>query len=470
MADVQPPVLIIDDDQDMRWALRTMLQDIGLAVTEANAGTTGLEAAARARPAAVLLDLRIPGLSGEEVLADLKRNYPVLPVIVITGYGSIAGAVNTIRAGAFDYLTKPFDNEAVISSVRRAIMQHCPDPTGTGGTVKETITKLMGSGPAIQELVTQVGTVVDTDYSVVIGGETGTGKEIIAQVLHRYGPRRARPFVVLDCGTISDALVASEFFGHERGAYTGAHERRRGRFEVAASGGTLFLDEIGNLCVSGQRALLRVLEERVIYRVGSTTPIPLDTRLIAATNEALGDDEDAGAVRSDLFYRLSECIIIAPPLRKRPEDIEYLAYRFLRQAQKLNETTAHDLTPCALDLLQSYPWPGNVRQLRNVVRRAGLMTSGEVTAAHIQTCIPKRAGRVTVTRSSPLHTEPATLRDLVDYRVRLLERDAILDALTQAKGNKTIAARRLGIDYKTFRIKLKVIEQHVPVDHDDIAV
>jgi DNA-binding NtrC family response regulator len=288
--------------------------------------------------------------------------------------------------------------------------------------------------------------------------------------LHRYGPRRARPFVVLDCGTISDALVASEFFGHERGAYTGAHERRRGRFEVAASGGTLFLDEIGNLCVSGQRALLRVLEERVIYRVGSTTPIPLDTRLIAATNEALGDDEDAGAVRSDLFYRLSECIIIAPPLRKRPEDIEFLAYRFLRQAQKLNETTAHDLTPCALDLLQSYPWPGNVRQLRNVVRRAGLMTSGEVTAAHIQTCIPKRAGRVTVTRSSPFHTEPATLRDLVDYRVRLLERDAILDALTQAKGNKTIAARRLGIDYKTFRIKLKVIEQHVPVDHDDIAV
>jgi DNA-binding NtrC family response regulator len=329
---------------------------------------------------------------------------------------------------------------------------------------------VMGSGPAIQDLVAQIETVIDTDYSVIIGGETGTGKEIIAQVLHRHGPRRARPFVVLDCGAISDALVASEFFGHERGAYTGAHERRRGRFEVAANGGTLFLDEVGNLCVSGQRALLRVLEERVIYRVGSTTPIPLDTRLIAATNEALGDDEDAGAVRSDLFYRLAECIIIAPPLRKRPEDIEFLAYRFLHQAQRLNEVTAHDLAPSALDLLQNYPWPGNVRQLRNVIRRASLLTSGKVTAAHIQTCIPKRADRVAVTNSSPFATEPATLRDLVEHRVRLLERDAILDALAQAKGNKTIAARRLGIDYKTFRVKLKIIEQHVLVDNDNVAI
>jgi DNA-binding NtrC family response regulator len=288
--------------------------------------------------------------------------------------------------------------------------------------------------------------------------------------LHRYGPRKTRPFVVLDCGTISEALVASELFGHERGAYTDAHERRRGRLEVAASGGTIFMDEIGNLCAAGQRALLRALEERVIYRIGSTTPILLDMRLITATNDILVDDDGSGAFRPDLFYRLSEFIIVAPPLRERPEDVEFLARRFLRESQRGHQICAHEFTPDALDLLQNYPWPGNVRQLRNVVRRISLMASSEVTAVHVKQCMPQRSSRTTCTGSHPSTPPPILLRRLVEHQVQKLERDAILDALAQAGGNKAMAARQLGINYKTFRLKLKAIEQHVSVGHDIVGV
>jgi two-component system nitrogen regulation response regulator GlnG len=459
------PILIIDDDQDMRWALRTILGEIGLAVAEANAGTAGLEVAARTKPAVVLLDLRMPGISGEEVLARLRRLYQAMPVIVITGYGSIAGAVDAIRAGAFDYLTKPFENDAVVAAVRRAVAQ--PEAVGqrSGGSLRETVTGLMGRGPAIQTLLAQLEVVVGTDYSVLICGETGTGKEIVAQALHRHGPRAQRPFVVFDCGAIVEALVDSEFFGHERGAYTGANERRRGRFELAADGGTIFLDEIGNLCAVGQRALLRALEERVIYRVGGTTPIRLDTRVVAATNENLTDGEDAGTFRPDLFYRLSEYTIIVPPLRARPEDIEFLALRFLDQTQRAVEGAALEFTPDALDLLRSHHWPGNVRQLRNVVRRAGLMAPRAVTAAHVEACLPQRPTRGGEPAASAAAAN-APLRDLVQHRVRQVERDAILAALTSAGGNKAAAARQLGIDYKTFRVKLKSVEQQSPVMHD----
>lgn len=464
MKNVKSPILIIDDDHDMRWTLRTILGNIGLAVAEANAGAAGLEIAAQTEPAAVLLDLRMPGLSGEEVLARLKRQYQTIPVIVITGYGSISGAVDAIRAGAFDYLTKPFDNDAVISAVRRAIAQQSMSLCQPHDTLRETVSSLMGHGPAIQNLIAQMEVVTGTDYTVLICGETGTGKEIVAQALHRHGPRAARPFIVFDCGATVEALVGSEFFGHERGAYTGASERRRGRFELAADGGTIFLDEIGNLCAVGQQALLRALEERVIYRVGGMMPIELDIRVIAATNANLVDDGHTSAFRPDLFYRLSEYTIIVPPLRTRPEDIEFLARRFLDQTQRTLKNSTPDITPDALDLLRSYHWPGNVRQLRNVVRRAGLMASCKVTAAHIKACMPQ-SDRPAAQGPAPA-TADAPLRDLVQHRVRQVERDAILNALIQARGNKTAAARQLGIDYKTFRIKLKTLEQYASVNHD----
>ena len=304
------------------------------------------------------------------------------------------------------------------------------------GNLRETVTSLMGHGPAIQNLIEQMEVVIRTDYSVLICGETGTGKEIVAQALHHHGPRMARPLVVFDCGAIVEALVDSEFFGHERGAYTGAIERRRGRFELAADGGTIFLDEIGNLCAVGQQALLRALEERVIYRVGGTTPIRLDIRVIAATNLNLAGDENARAFRPDLFYRLSEYTIVVPSLRTRPEDIEFLSRRFLNETRRAPDSPALDITPDALDLLRSHHWPGNVRQLRNVLRRASLSlaTSCKVTAVHIEAFTPQPT-RIAVQVPSPA-TADAPLRSMVHERVREVERGAISECPDPGRGKQ----------------------------------
>ena len=461
MAETQSQVLVIDDDQDMRWALRTILGESGLGVIEAESGTVGLEAAMRCSPSAVLLDMRMPGIDGAEVLAQLKRKFLTTPVIVITGHGSVSGAVDAIRAGAFDYLTKPFDNDVVVSVVRRAIAQSGTLVPPSGSSLRATITGMMGRSREIETLIAQIEGVIDTDYSVLISGETGTGKEIVAQALHRHGRRSDRPFVVFDCGAIVENLVEAEFFGHERGAFTGAVERRRGRFEIAAAGGAIFLDEIGNLCAVGQQALLRALEERVIFRVGGSAPIRLDTRVIAATNERLGEDDDLRAFRPDLFYRLSEYCITLPPLRARPDDIEFLARRFLTETQRVVGTPDLEITSTALDLLRSHDWPGNVRQLRNVVRRAALMAGHVVTTDQVEACMLRPARRRDAGTPTAALIE-APLRDLVRGRIKQVERDAILGALAQTGGNKTTAARALGIDYKTFRVKLKIIQQEAP--------
>ena len=452
----RPPILVIDDDPDIRWALKSILGEAGLSVVEADAGALGLDLAEQTRPAAIVLDMRMHGLSGEEVLAHLRCRHRAVPVIVLTGHACISGAVDAIRAGAFDYLTKPFDNDRVVATVARAVAQNRAEPRSKGASLRETITATMGRGPAIQSLVNQMELVANTDYSVLICGETGTGKEVVAQGLHRHGPRTDKPFVVFDCGAIVDALVDSEFFGHERGAFTGANDRRRGRFELAADGGTIFLDEIGNLCAVGQQALLRALEERVIYRVGGTTPIRLDTRVIAATNELLTDQDVTSEFRPDLFYRLSEFSIIVPPLRVRPEDIEFLARRFILQTQEALHRHSMDIHPDALDLLRGYEWPGNVRQLRNIVRRAGLLASTEVLAKHVQPFLPNRRTQISVPAQVVLPAH-VPLRDLVGQRVRQVEYDAILQAMKLTAGNKAAAARQLGIDYKTFRMKLKAL-------------
>lgn len=464
MARAPAAILIIDDDQDMCWALRAILGDIGFPVVAVGTGVAGLEIAMQAEPVAVLLDMQMPGLGGDEVMTRLQRQSRAIPIIVITGYGSIPGAIDTIRAGAFDYLTKPFDNDTVVAAVRRAIAQRSAGASSPDGDLWETVTSLMGHGPAIQSLIAKMELVINTDYSVLILGETGTGKELVAQALHRHGPRRSRPLVVLDCGTVVETLVDSELFGHERGAYTGAAERKRGRLELAADSGTIFLDEIGNLCLVGQQALLRVLEERVIYRVGGTTPIRLDTRVISATNADQVEDGNVSMIRPDLFYRLSEYTVIVPPLRARPGDIEFLARRFLDQAQRVLRRPMLDISADALDLLRSYCWPGNVRQLRNVVRRAGLMASAKITVEHIQACMPRRPTQIAV-HAPAADGADVSLHGLVRHWVRQVEHDAILDALHQAGGNQAEAARQLHIDYKTFRTKLKTIKHRNSGNH-----
>jgi DNA-binding NtrC family response regulator len=329
----------------MRWAIRTILAETGLEVAEASAGEGGLELAARCEPDAVLLDIQMPGIDGEEVLRRLRHHQKDLPVIMVTAYGTIPGAVEAIRSGAFEYITKPFRNEILLDVVHRAVSRRRSGGSASTAQVRSAITSVMGHGAAVQLLVDQIETVIATNYSVLIRGETGAGKEVVARCLHEKGPRADHPLVVVDCGSVVDTLIDSEFFGHEKGAYTGAANRRLGWFETAARGGTLFLDEIGNLSPTGQKALLRALEERVIHRVGSTTPIKIDVRVIAATNEALEERIDRAGFREDLFFRLAEYVIVLPPLRARREDIGFLAGRFLDQARDSLARPRIDIAP-----------------------------------------------------------------------------------------------------------------------------
>ncbi len=447
-----PKVLVVDDDRDMRWAVRNVLSDVGFEVEESDGGGAALEQAAHDPPAVVLLDMYMPGLSGDVVLRSLKRLDPRLPIIVVTAHGTIPAAISAIRDGAFEYVTKPFRNEYLVETVRRAVASAAQPAIGEG--VGAALAATMGQGPAIQALIADVKAVVSTGYSVVIGGETGSGKEVVARCLHEYGPRAKQPLVVVDCGAISETLTGSEFFGHEKGAFTGASERHRGYIEEAASGGTIFLDEVGNLSSTGQKALLRTLENRTLRRVGGKELIKLDMRVIAASNEDLESDAKADRFRQDLYFRLAEYVITVPPLRARSEDVAYLAQRFLKQARDVLNRPPVEIDSGGLDLLFAYKWPGNVRELRAVMRRAALNSSDRITARDLAGCLNRQS-------APPVSTAfigYAPLQQRVRDRIHALESDAIVTALKDAMGNKAQAARLLGIDYKTFRTKLKTLE------------
>lgn len=457
LAQDRASVLLIDDDQDMRWAMRNILAQAGFNVAEAEDGEPGLELAARHPPDAVVLDMRMPSMGGDDVLRRLLQHDRYMQIVIATGYASIAGAVVAIRDGAFEYITKPFRNEHLVESVSRAVSRRRSIYAARTTNIRSSIFAAMGQSPPIQKLVGEIEAVESADYSVVIQGKSGSGKEIVAQSLHQCSPRSSRPLVVIDCGAVAESLINSEFFGHEKGAFTGAVGRHRGCFEAAANGGTIFLDEIGNLAPSGQKALLRTLENRSIRRVGGTEPINLDVRVISAANEDLEALAKRGAFRDDLYYRLAEYVITVPSLRSRPEDIPYLARRFLAQARESLHRHLGDIAPDALDLLCAYSWPGNVRELRNVMRRMALVSSDILTAAQLaaalggaETAAPKPQGAPGAATS---------LRDRIRYQVRVVEHDAVLAALGRAKGNKAEAARLLGIDYKTYRKKLKMLER-----------
>ena len=447
-------ILIVDDDFDMRWAVRNVLANAGYEVEESDGGGAALQQAAHDPPAAVLLDMHMPGLSGEVVLRSLKRLDPRLPIIVVTAHGTIPAAITAIRDGAFEYVTKPFRNDHLVETVRRAVAGGCAAHATISEDVGSALAAAMGQGPAIQALIAEVEAVVSTDYSVLIGGETGSGKEVVARSLHEHGLRAKQPLVVVDCGAIAETLTGSEFFGHEKGAFTGASERHHGYIEEAASGGTIFLDEVGNLSPTGQKALLRTLDNRTLRRVGGKEVIKLDMRVIAASNEDLQPHVKAGCFREDLFFRLAEYVIIVPPLRARPEDVPYLAQRFLNNARDVLNWPPAEIAPEAIEWLCAYPWPGNVRELRTVIRRAGLARSDRITASDLAGSLRRQTAR-------PVPAAPcsrAPLHQRVRDQVHAIEHDAIATALKDAMGNKAKAARALGMDYKTFRTKLKTLD------------
>jgi len=316
--------------------------------------------------------------------------------------------------------------------------------------------ELMGPSATVTHIISEVTRVAHSDFTVVILGETGTGKELVSRAIHHASHRSKGPFVPVDCGAIPETLLESELFGHEKGAFTGAESQRRGKFELA-EGGTLLLDEISNMPVGSQAKLLRVLQDRLVYRLGSTKPITVDVRLLVASNKDLDDAVAEGAFRRDLFYRLNEFTIRIPPLRERKDDILYLANRFLDITNMELKKSVHGFSPSALDALLAFDWPGNVRQLRSLIRRAVLLADDEITEDHLElTCGSESETDVTsVVREHELSAQGLSLKEIVRRATSRVEREAILQALQRTAGNKARAARLLQIDYKTMHTKLK---------------
>ncbi len=455
-------LLVVDDDAASCRLVTAIFASEGFHVLTALDGPTGLDLAVSGQPDVVLLDLHLPGLPGLQVLERLKAAAPTLPVVMLTASKDVKAAVQATRLGAFDYLTKPIDTDEIVVVVQRA-MRTCELQREVedlrrrvGSRETDALTWQMGPSAAIQQVDEQIGIVAESDFTVLILGETGTGKELIAQAIHQRSGRRRKPFVALDCGAIPEQLVESELFGHERGAFTGADRRKRGHFEVANEG-TCLLDEVGNLPMNLQVKLLRVLESRQLQPVGAERSSPLDVRFIAATNHDLQGRIPDGQFRSDLYFRLAQYTISLPPLRERPEDIAHLAQRFLGEASLELRRPVQVIEADALDELKGYAWPGNVRELRNVVRQAVLLTKD--LTIHKRTLNALMATGGPAAASAVRGPEPPagdrTLKDIADGAARAAEHEAIVGALRTTRGNKSQAAKALKTDYKTLHTKMR---------------
>jgi DNA-binding NtrC family response regulator len=447
----------VDDDPAGCRLIAAIFGTEGFRVTSAHTGRSGIDAALAQSPDMVLLDLGLPDMSGLQVLEELSARVPQLPIAMLTADRDIRTAVRATRLGACDYLTKPIDHEEVIAVVRRALetsalraeVEDLRRQLGDGGSLVSS----MGPSAQVRDLVEQVATVAVSRFTVLLLGETGTGKELVAQAIHRASERRSEPFVALDCGAIPETLLESELFGHEKGSFTGADRKRQGRFQLA-EGGTLFLDEVGNLPQSLQAKLLRVLESQQVVSVGGAKATSLDVRFIAATNDDLPARVSDGRFRADLYFRLAQYTLKLPPLRERPGDIPYLASRFVSEASIELRRPVMEISEDALELLRRQPWPGNVRELRNVVRQAVLKTRElSIEKGVFRQILGKVGGSRSVSPSRA--PAGATLREVALSAARQAEHEAICETLRMTQGNKSKAARALSTDYKTLHLKMK---------------
>jgi len=455
-------VLIVDDEAGIRDTVAGLLAAEGLETIEAQDGEAALDLIERAAPDVVILDLGIPKLPGMEVLRRARGIAPDLSIIMLTGVDDVRTAVEAMQLGATDYLTKPFVPLDLTLRVRRALERRAL--LDEIHTLKSEITHgrslaaLMGTSRSIQGLIHRVQQVAGSDFTVLIQGETGTGKELVARAIHHQSGRRDKPFIAIDCGAIPDTLIESELFGYEKGAFTGAERRKEGHFQLA-DGGTLFLDEVANLPPPVQSKLLRALQERTVWPLGARTAVGVDVRIIAACNVALEAETRTGPFRPDLYYRLSEFPITLPPLRERRDDIAPLAARFLEEASVELKRPARGLAPDAVRALLAHAWPGNVRELRNVVRRAVLVSRGVVTADDLGVLGQDAARRSGDGDAAPVVSgvEPdvTTLKAAGNQGAAEAEQRAIRTALAAAHGNKSEAARLLKTDFKTLHVKMK---------------
>ena len=453
-----PWILIVDDDEDICDILSRLMKREGLKARVAHDGETGLKLVQSNPPDVLLVDLKMPDMDGMEVLRRAKELDQDLPVVMITAYGGVHGAVEAIRGGAHDYLAKPFDPHEVIRVIRRALGERelKLKVKYLSSQIQETskLREMMGPSDKVGRLIADVNRVAKSDFTVVILGETGTGKELVARAIHQASPRAEHLFVPVDCGAIPDTLLESELFGYEKGAFTGAEGKKPGRFEVAQKG-TLFLDEISNMPLGAQAKLLRVLQERLVYPVGGTKPVSVDVRLLAASNLELQTLSASGSFRRDLFFRLNEFTITIPPLRDRKEDIPYLAKRFLDMTNQELSKNIKGFSGAALEVLLDYKWPGNVRQLRSTIRRAVLLADDLVTEEHLDVRRESVPGLGLTPKVEGIPWGELSLKDIVRRSTMEVEREVLAQALKYTAGNKAKAARMLQVDYKTLHTKLK---------------
>ena len=455
-------LLLIEDDAGAAASLQRLLTAEGHAVTVARDGREGLTTARGTPFEVVLTDWRMPGLSGLDLIRELHREQPQLPIILMTAHGSTDTAIEATKHGAFEYLLKPLDMEELLAVVAKAVAQRrlMTEPVELGEDAGSGAV-IVGNSRPMREIYKEIGRVAARPVDVLIRGETGTGKELVARAIYQYSDRMRAPFIAVNCAAIPENLLESELFGHERGAFTGAGSRRIGRFEQA-HGGTIFLDEIGDLTLFTQAKLLRVLQERVITRVGGNESVPVDVRVLAATHRDLEAMIQEKQFREDLYYRLSQFTIRLPALRSRAEDIPELVRHLCRRFGAELDIAQPTFTPAALDHLQTLPWPGNVRQLANVVRQALLLARGPVDDNHCRLVLAKGdqpAGTPGQTLSALARELVVTARDTGsdDAHARLIaaaERALVEVAMELARGNKSQAAKWLGITRWTLREKL----------------
>ena len=457
-------ILLVEDKDSLRRVLRLTLEAAGYSVVESEDARAAAQALARQPFRLVLTDLRMPHGSGLDVLRAAREADPDIPVVVMTAYGSIDEAVQAMKDGAHDFLQKPVDSNHLLLLVERALEQARLRTENI--LLREEwarrygFPRIIGESEAIKRAVAEVQRVAPTEATVLVLGESGTGKELFARAVHHLSPRRAGAFVALNCAAIPESLIESELFGHEKGSFTGATERRPGKFELA-SGGTIFLDEIGELPPAAQGKLLRAIEEKTVDRVGGRAPVPVDIRVVAATNRDLEREAEAGSFRRDLYFRLAVFPVEIPPLRERGDDVLMLARHFAAQFGKELRGREASISDEAAALLREHRWPGNVRELENAVERACIL-------ADSLTLTPRDLGLPRAARPQPEAAREAaeggalagadlsgTLSEVADRAVRLVERRKISDALRAHEGNKTRAAEALGVSYKTLLTKIK---------------
>jgi DNA-binding NtrC family response regulator len=436
-------VLVVDDEAVVRTAISRILDKPGLEVKLAESGEQALESMAEQPAALVLLDMKMPGMDGLEVLRVLRRNFPATMVIMITGYPTLENAIECLKLGAMDYLVKPFRVDELETLLQKALETINPQESGGVGETgqAEPVASIIGNSAAMEKVFTKIRRAAPSDSTVLITGESGTGKELVARAIHQFSARAEREFVPVDCSALVESLLESELFGHVKGSFTGAYQTKHGLFELADHG-TFFFDEISNLSLNIQAKLLRVIQEREFMKVGSQKRTKLDIRIIASSNRDLRQAIAAGAFREDLFYRLSVVPIHLPPLRERAEDIPLLVNHFLEKYRQKSNRPAQSIAKNALDILSAYLWPGNVRELEHTIERIIILEDGDVIQPeHLPAFITQREGEFRVFAEEVFSLEE-------------LEKRYIQFVLRRTKGRRQEAAQLLGINRKTLFQKI----------------